>query len=807
MTRNPTVFNYAHPELGDFSVRPLQIPKDLPLIHRWLTSEHARYWGMQDMDEEALATFYHGLRETGEGDGFIGLYEGKPTFLLEIYQPEHSPLAEHYPVEPGDLGMHILVAPSERPIAGFTRGVFVTLMSFLFDRLNASRIVVEPDVRNERIHALNRYAGFVDDKVIDLPDKTARLAFCTRSRFEQIFHSPERKNPQMTPTSDSLPEQSIEHLNPAVWRHVNTLLVCKSLSEFAHELLLKPECLSDDGEWSHYRVTGDTPSVEYSFQARKLALDHWHIDPASIQKRIDGTPNDVDAVMFIIEFRHQLGIKDSMLPTYLEEITSTLYGSAYKHQKPDQSSAELALAGFQHIESAMAEGHPCFVANNGRIGFGADDYQRFTPEAGNPIRLIWLAAHRDHTQFAVTDGMNHRELIAEQLGTEQLRQFEDRLRALELSPKDYLFIPVHPWQWTNKLTHIFAPDLANRCLVCLGYGEDHYQAQQSIRTFFNLDRPEKHYVKTSLSILNMGFMRGLSPYYMSTTPAINDFLNDLIGQDPYLASTGFTMLREVAGVGYKNRYFEQAADTHSPYRKMLSALWRESPVTTIEPNQQLMTMAALLHQDNEGNALLPALIDRSGLSTETWVSRFLHCYMSPLLHCFYGHDLVFMPHGENLILVMDNGAPVRAIMKDIAEEAAIMNTDIALSDNVRRLQVDVPDELKVLSIFTDLFDCIFRFLAAILDDQGDFPEADFWQLVATCVRDYQSEHPQLAEKFRRYDLFAPTFARSCLNRLQLANNQQMVDLADPASALQFVGELSNPIAEYRKEYAAEPVID
>ncbi len=40
----------------------------------------------------------------------------------------------------------------------------------------------------------------------------------------------------------------------------------------------------------------------------------------------------------------------------------------------------------------------------------------------------------------------------------------------------------------------------------------------------------------------------------------------------------------------------------------------------------------------------------------------------------------------------------------------------------------------------------------------------------------------------------PQFSLSCLNRLQLRNNQQMVDLADPAGALQLAGNLKNPIA-------------
>lgn len=44
-------------------------------------------------------------------------------------------------------------------------------------------------------------------------------------------------------------------------------------------------------------------------------------------------------------------------------------------------------------------------------------------------------------------------------------------------------------------------------------------------------------------------------------------------------------------------------------------------------------------------------------------------------------------------------------------------------------------------------------------------------------------------------LFAPTFRHSCLNRLQLRDTRQMVDLTDQAGSLQFAGCLDNPVSD------------
>jgi len=38
-----------------------------------------------------------------------------------------------YEVRPGDLGMHIFIAPPERRIAGYSRSVFHALMRFMFE--------------------------------------------------------------------------------------------------------------------------------------------------------------------------------------------------------------------------------------------------------------------------------------------------------------------------------------------------------------------------------------------------------------------------------------------------------------------------------------------------------------------------------------------------------------------------------------------------------------------------------------------------------------------------------------------------
>ncbi|MEU0728071.1 IucA/IucC family siderophore biosynthesis protein [Streptomyces sp. NPDC006140] len=585
---------------------------------------------------------------------------------------------------------------------------------------------------------------------------------------------------------------AVAHLSPHRWARANRLLIRKALAEFAHERLITPEATGE----GTYVVRSDDGLTRYTFAATVRALDHWQVDAESITRHRDGAELPLAALDFFIELQKSLGLSDSILPVYLEEISSTLSGTCYKLTKPKTTAAELARADFQTIETSMTEGHPCFVANNGRLGFGIHEYLSYAPETASPVRLVWLAAHRSRAAFTAGVGIEYESFLREELGAETVERFHAVLRDQDLDPADYLLIPVHPWQWWNKLTVTFAAEVARKHLVCLGEGDDEYLAQQSIRTFFNRTSPEKHYVKTALSVINMGFMRGLSAAYMEATPAINDWLAQLIEGDPVLKSTGLSIIRERAAVGYRHLEYEQATDRYSPYRKMLAALWRESPVPSLQEGEQLATMASLVHVDDQGASVAGALIERSGLAPTEWLRRYLQAYFTPLLHSFYAYDLVFMPHGENVILVLKDGVVQRAIYKDIAEEIAVMDPDAVLPPTVERLRVEVPEDKKLLSIFTDVFDCFFRFLAANLATEGILEEDDFWRTVAEVTRAYQESTPELADKFKQYDMFTPEFALSCLNRLQLRNNEQMVDLADPSGALQLVGNLKNPIAEF-----------
>lgn len=165
------------------TLEPLDVESHAGLLHRWVTHPRSVYWQMLDATVADVAAEYARIAADTHHHAHLGRADGIPAFLAETYDPFHSELRDLPELRPGDLGMHVLVAPTDSPVRGFTTAVFRTVMEHCFADPAVERVVVEPDVRNERIARLNAAAGFVVAREVSLASKTAALSFCTRAAF------------------------------------------------------------------------------------------------------------------------------------------------------------------------------------------------------------------------------------------------------------------------------------------------------------------------------------------------------------------------------------------------------------------------------------------------------------------------------------------------------------------------------------------------------------------------------------------------------------------------------------------------
>ena len=101
--------------VGRVTFEPVDVERDVETLHTWVTHPRSVFWGMQTATLDDVRAAYAVIDADPHHDAWLGRVDGEPAFLAETYDPAHSELAAAYEVRDGDIGMHILVAPTARP--------------------------------------------------------------------------------------------------------------------------------------------------------------------------------------------------------------------------------------------------------------------------------------------------------------------------------------------------------------------------------------------------------------------------------------------------------------------------------------------------------------------------------------------------------------------------------------------------------------------------------------------------------------------------------------------------------------------
>ncbi|MFC9290407.1 GNAT family N-acetyltransferase [Streptomyces sp. NPDC057052] len=177
---------------GTVRIRPLDAETDAAVVHGWVSEERAVFWGMNGLTKDQVADIYAHMAGLDTHHAFLAELDGEPVAVLQTYEPSQDRVGECYAVEPGDIGVHVLLAPAgargARP--GWSSALMGAFASYVLVGLDRRRVVVDPDVRNEKALARFLRQGFEAGPVvtlpeIDLPDvylpeKKAQLAFLRR---------------------------------------------------------------------------------------------------------------------------------------------------------------------------------------------------------------------------------------------------------------------------------------------------------------------------------------------------------------------------------------------------------------------------------------------------------------------------------------------------------------------------------------------------------------------------------------------------------------------------------------------------
>ncbi|WP_151816039.1 acinetoferrin biosynthesis protein AcbC [Acinetobacter soli] len=592
-------------------------------------------------------------------------------------------------------------------------------------------------------------------------------------------------------------------INQQQWRAAGQRLIEMAIAEFLYEEIIEVKALSA----GRYRL--DSGNRQYEFQGNQYLLGHWNIQEASVRDVTHSQENDQPAWNlheFIVAMSDSSNVKPFTKAYLIKEMNNTWLAEAHLFNETRLPSIAVLTEPHYKVEG-MLRGHPWLIMSKGRMGFGYDDYLSAAPELSPEVKVLWLAVHRDLAEYRSTEDWSACGLYQHEFDANELQQFINILQEKNLDPQNYFLIPVHAWQWHQWLVPTYANEIVDQKIIELNISQDSYVPMQSIRTLCNTSNLQRHYIKLPVSIFNTAVYRGLPSKRNLAAPAVTAWLKRIHQQDQDLQNTGVIFLGEVATLTIHQPCFDRIDGAPYQFKELFGCLWRESVDRYVDPSHQVLSQAALLHRDISGQSILSVLIQASGLSPLDWLAQFAQVSMSPLLLCLYRYGLAFSPHGENTMLVHENGVPKAMVLKDFIDDINLVDEDFPeLAQLPSEADLLLRHEATDLShfIFTGLFMVHYRYICNVfLQDYPEYSELDFWQTISNTIVEFNQKHPELAERADKFAMLRPSYTKICLNRVRLFTTSYNDEAERPVPV--FLDPIANPVSpETLKTWAEQP---
>jgi siderophore synthetase component len=371
-------------------------------------------------------------------------------------------------------------------------------------------------------------------------------------------------------------------------------------------------------------------------------------------------------------------------------------------------------------------------------GDDAGNVAAYLPTTMTPFALVWIAVARSQL---LSSGAGTGQPIAEtMLDATSLERLAQAAREQHAAGTDWLWLPVHPWQW--RWLQSRQPALVGCCRP-LGDDFGHAAPTASLRSLAVPGHDQVH-VKLSLSVNTLGAIRTLPPRYLKNAVAAAACLEGLRAGDAWLARH-LLLCDETLWCASDGGTQDDAGLISN--RGELACLIRRYPAL---PQRTLIPMAALPVR-LAGGALpvFDHLLGSGAGAEQAWqlfddIARLL---IGTGLRCVAGGVMPEL-HGQNIVLVCDRAKVEALLLRDhdtlrICPEL-MRQRDVAippyLIDRSTPNTLELPGVAQLLAYFQTLaIEVNLYAVLAALAQRYEAPESRGWRLVRAAISDTLDE--------------------------------------------------------------------
>lgn len=441
--------------------------------------------------------------------------------------------------------------------------------------------------------------------------------------------------------------------------------------------------------------------------------------------------------------------------------------------------AELGFSPLAQFEQAVVDGHPLHPCARVRGGMTVAELLAYAPEWAEQLAVQIVAIVRSSFTSCAFARRGMTDLLRR--GHPDVADAADaHLRGLRRDPADYELLPVHPWQLRRAVPQRYADALAERRVIVIARARILARPLLSLRTLAPARDRRLAHLKTAVDIRLTTATRVISPATAHNGPVMSALLAEICRREHGFAGR-FVSLAEIASGGYRPGPGEPHEAAAS-----LAAIARESPERHAGEGELALPVAALAARcPLSGQPLLAEVLEelasvhrqpRPG-TAERFLTGYCDCALPALLTLLSRWGVALEPHGQNAIVVLRDGLPVRLLYRDFG---GIRVSPTRLARGGLRppaallgaLPTEDEDELRA-ALFFPLIATNLSQVIATLARVSQTDSARLWRLVLQCCRSVYATltaDSAIAAQAGRDEaaLFGPTLPAKSMLRVQMS---------------------------------------
>ncbi|MGQ0774684.1 MAG: IucA/IucC family protein [Pseudonocardiales bacterium] len=445
-----------------------------------------------------------------------------------------------------------------------------------------------------------------------------------------------------------------------------------------------------------------------------------------------------------------------------------------------RAAADPGFSPLSLFEQAVVDGHPLHPCARIRGGMTAQELFVYAPEWADEVTLGIVAIARSaFTQSSFGDqGMT---ALLYRWHPESVDATKEYLRSVRRDVADYELLPVHPWQLRRTLPDRYADALADGRIIIIPPARILARPLLSLRTLALATNRRAIHLKTAVDIRLTTAVRIVSPATAHNGPMMSRLLAQISRRECGFGGR-FVSLAELASAS-----FRPAPDEPADAAASLAAIARESPERHVSEGEVALPAAAFAARSPlTGRPLLSDIFDELA-STYTlplrdaatrFLGRYCDCALPALFTLLSRWGIALEAHGQNTVVVVHSGLPVRLIYRDFG---SIRVSRIRLTRRglhppalLGALLTEDEDELRA-RLFFPLVHTNLSQLVAALAQVADADPGSLWRLVAQRCRTVYATltaDPAIRAQAQRDEtaLFGSTIPMKAMLRTQMSAN-------------------------------------